>query len=60
MPIYKAHQHYEYLASMTVEAETPDEARDKVRDIIDKFPAHYVDHTDMEICDIEGEVLKTY
>ena len=45
---------------MTVEAENPDEARDKVRDIIDKFPAHYVDHTDMEICNIEGEVLKTY
>lgn len=60
MPIYKVHQYYEYRSSITVEAETPDEARNKVRDIIDKFPAHYVGHTDMEIHDIEGEVLKTY
>lgn len=60
MAIYKVHQYYEYRSSITVEAENPDEARNKVRDIIDKFPAHYVDHTDMEICDIQGEVLKTY
>lgn len=60
MPIYKVYQYYEYRASMTVEAENPDEARNKACDIIDKFPAHYVDHTDMEICDMQGEVLKIY
>lgn len=60
MAIYKVHQYYEYRSSITVEAESPDEARDKVRDIIDKFPARYVGHTDMKICDIQGEVLKIY
>lgn len=60
MAKYKVHQYYEYRASMTVEAESPDEARDKALDIIDKLPVFYVDHTDMEVHDMQGEVLKTY
>lgn len=58
MPQYKIHQYYEYRSTMTVEAESAGEAAMKAQDIIDKLLAYYVDHTDMEVCDMQGEVLK--
>lgn len=60
MAQYRVHQYYEYRASMTVEADSVDEAIEKAWDIIDTMPAHYVDHTDMEVHDMQGEVLKIY